>query len=125
MGATSVLLNSTYQDKLNYISIPINANWHFGSTRKWNLNFGLSPSFLTSSEFTKNNIIDKNVPNNVVNSFQIGISAGIGYKIEINEKFGIIIENQGFSGFTNIFNYNNLNAKNSGSSLNLGAVIQL
>ncbi len=125
MGATSVIFNSTYQDKLNYISIPINANWHFGSTRKWNLNFGLSPSFLTSSEFTKNNIIDKNVPNNVVNSFQIGLSFGIGYKIEINKKFGIIIENQGFSGFTNIFNYNNLNAKNSGSSLNIGAVIQL
>ena len=30
-----------FEDKLNYLTIPVNANWHFGSTKKWNLNFGL------------------------------------------------------------------------------------
>ena len=43
-----------YEDKLNYLVIPINANWHFGSTRKWNLNFGLSPSFLIDAKYVEN-----------------------------------------------------------------------
>ncbi|MDP2159048.1 MAG: outer membrane beta-barrel protein, partial [Flavobacterium sp.] len=30
------------EDKIKYLTIPVNANWHFGSTRKWNLNFGPS-----------------------------------------------------------------------------------
>lgn len=45
MGGKYTVSPYLYEDKLNYMSIPLNANWHFGSTRKWNLNFGLSPSF--------------------------------------------------------------------------------
>ena len=32
--------------ELDYLMVPINANWHFGSTRKWFLNFGISPGIL-------------------------------------------------------------------------------
>ena len=35
---------------LDYLNIPINADWHFGSTRKWNLNFGVTPGFLLKGD---------------------------------------------------------------------------
>lgn len=55
----------------------------------------------------------------------MGLSYGIGYKIEINKKFGILIDSQNFYGFTNISKIVGLDYKNIGRSLNVGAVIQL
>lgn len=109
-----------YEDKLNYLSIPINANWHFGSTRKWNLNFGLSPSFLLSDK-----VNNTKIPSNALEPFQLGMSFGIGYKIGITEKFGILIDSQWFNGLTNISKVPNTTLENSGFSFNLGGVIQL
>lgn len=109
-----------YEDKLNYLSIPINVNWHFGSTRKWNLNFGLSPSFLLSAKV--NNIY---IPSSDIESFQLGLTYGIGYKIEITKKFGILIDTQFFNGLTNINKASEIRILNAGYSFNLGGVIQL
>ena len=36
-------------DKLNYLQIPLNANWHFGSNRNWYLNFGFAGNILLSA----------------------------------------------------------------------------
>ncbi len=58
-------------------------------------------------------------------SFQLGLTYGIGYKIEVTPKFGILIDTQFFNGLTNISNDKNLFFTNNGSVLNLGAVIQL
>lgn len=102
--------------KLNYIVVPINANWHFGSTRKWNLNFGVSPSFLTSAKFNDNEYKSN------INSFQLGISYGIGYKIEVTEDFSILIDTQGLVGTSNIYKEGNVKQFNSGSSINIGGV---
>lgn len=114
-----------FEDKLNYLSIPINANWHFGSTRKWNLNFGLSPSFLMSAKL-KENGYTTDIPDNIIESFQLGFTFGIGYKIGITEKFGILIDAQWFTGLTNINKVpDNRRITNSGYSFNLGGVIQL
>jgi hypothetical protein len=113
-----------YEDKLNYLSIPINANWHFGSTRKWNLNFGLSPSFLTNAT-TKYNGISQKIPSTDIESFQLGFTYGIGYKIEITKQFGLLIDAQFFDGLTNINNASDARITNSGFSFNLGGVIQL
>src|SRR5690606_9833787 len=41
------------EDNLKYITAPVNANWHFGSTRNWHLNFGSSFRFLTSADLTE------------------------------------------------------------------------
>ena len=109
-----------WEDKLNYLSIPINANWHFGSTRKWNLNFGVSPSFLLNAE-----VNDIEISNDVIKSFQLGLTFGIGYKIEITEKFGILLDYQLFSGLTNINNASSSNITNIGDSFNIGGVIEL
>ncbi|AOW08761.1 porin family protein [Flavobacterium gilvum] len=109
-----------YEDKLHYLSIPINANWHFGSTRKWNLNFGLSPSFLLDAK-----VNNTEMPKNSIESFQLGLTFGIGYKIEITQKFGILVDFQGFAGMTNINKSTPKQIANSGSSFNIGGVFDL
>ncbi len=124
MGGRVKDAGDVYEDKLNYLSIPINANWHFGSTRKWNLNFGLSPSFLTSASYSINGA-EKKISTSDIESFQLGFTYGIGYKIEINKRFGILIDTQFFNGLTNINKASEVRILNAGYSFNLGGVIQL
>ena len=104
--------------KLQYLTIPVNANWHFGSTRKWNLNFGPSVGFLTSAKVDSEDVKD------AVNSTQIGLNIGIGYKIEVSPKFSILIDYQSVSGLSKAFKEDS-SAKNAFGSFNVGAVIQL
>jgi hypothetical protein len=118
MGAS---FNNGPDVELNYISVPVNANWHFGSTRKWNLNFGLTPSFLTSAEVQSEDISEE------VSSFSLGISYGIGYKIEISEAFSIMIDLQGNLGVSNIndISGSDLTQTNAFSYLGLGGVFRI
>lgn len=109
-----------FEDKLSYLNVPINANWHFGSTRKWNLNFGLTPSFLLSAK-----VNDETIPDDVIETFQLGLNFGIGYKIEVNNKFGILIDYQAFFGLTNIAVNNDSNITNIGDVFSIGAVLEL
>lgn len=107
---------------LNYLNFPMNANWHFGSTRKWNLNFGFTPGFLLSAD------VDGIDVKEIVESFQLAISYGIGYKLELSENFSLLFDAQGLLGVTNIINQEDegsLNRFNAGSSLNIGAVFKL
>lgn len=124
MGGKYDFEGESFEDKLNYVTIPINANWHFGSTRKWNLNFGLSPSFLSSAK-VKVNGYTENLPDDIVESFQLGLTFGIGYKIEVTERFGILIDAQLFSGLTNINKASSEKILNTGNSFNVGGVFQL
>jgi outer membrane protein W len=126
MGSKTNVGSTTSEDKLNYLSIPINANWHFGSTRKWNLNFGLSPSFLTSATYTINGS-ENEFPANGLKSFQLGFTYGIGYKFGITEKFGILIDAQFFNGLTDLNDSTVIKGsfKNAGGGYNIGAVIKL
>lgn len=112
-------LSVNFKDKLNYLTIPVNANWHFGSTRKWNLNFGPSFGFLM---FAKANDVDVK---DYVNSFQLGLNYGIGYKIEVSEKFSILIDYQGMTGLTEVIKDTPIEIKNMYSSFNVGGVIKL
>jgi len=99
MGAAPI--NGFRNDvELNYLSIPINANWHFGSTRKWSLNFGLSASFLLST----NKVNPLNFKDEV-KPFQAGFSYGIGYKLKVLESFSILFDAQGLVGITNFNNH--------------------
>lgn len=101
--------------------VPINANWHFGSTRKWFLNFGISPGILASAE------VDGNDVSELVESFQLAFTYGIGYKIEVSDNFSILIDTQGILGLTNIVDESEegFSNTNAGSSLNVGAVFKL
>ena len=113
MGAA----NDVSELQLDYLNIPLNANWHFGSTRKWNLNFGITPGFLLTA---KADGVDEK---EFYKSFQVGISCGIGYKLEISENFSLLFDTQGLVGITNILESRvSLNRLNAGSSLNIGGV---
>lgn len=110
----------SYKEELKYLTIPVNANWHFGSTRKWNLNFGPSIGFNTSA---KNN--QGGEFKDLVNPTQFGFNIGIGYKIEINENFSILIDHQEMLGLTKIGKDSDVKASNLFGSFNVGAVIKL
>ena len=106
--------------KLNYLNIPINANWHFGGERHWNLNFGISPQFLLKA--TDADLDVKAFYKN----FQLAFSYGIGYKIEVTETFGILIDLQGQVGLTqSIVKEFDIKRTNWGTSLNVGGVLEL
>jgi hypothetical protein len=107
------------EDKLEYITIPVNANWHFGSERSWNLNFGPSFGFLVSAKTNGEDVKE------YAESFQIGLSFGIGYKLTINEKIGILIDLQGVSSFTEDVKDGSNQIRNSYSVLNVGCVYKL
>lgn len=106
--------------ELNYINIPLNANWHFGSTRKWNLNFGVTPGFLTKAEFNGVDIKE------FQESFQLGVSYGIGYKLEVSNSFSILFDFQGLVGVTNINKTgSDVTTLNAGSGFGIGGVFKL
>ena len=112
-------LSGGFKEKINYLTLPVNANWHFGSTRKWNLNFGPSIGFVMSAKFDGNDIKD------LVVATQVGLNYGIGYKIFLNEKFSILIDYQGMTGLTGIDDSGDTSLKNVYGSFNLCAVIKL
>ena len=113
---TSIL---SIEEKLSYMTIPVNANWHFGSTRKWNLNFGPSFGILTSAETDGVDIKE------AVNGTQLGLNIGIGYKIEVSEKFSILVDYQSLSGLNNVAKDAAFTFKNSFGSFNVGGVIKM
>ncbi len=115
--------NSVTTDfKLNYLTIPVMANWHFGSTRKWYLNFGPYVGFLLNAE-------DSELGMDLKNSFKstdFGLSYGIGYKFPINDNTKLYVEYDEQLGLTDVFEVNEgTSAKNSRSSFNLGVLFSL
>jgi len=106
--------------QLDYLNIPLNANWHFGSTRRWNLNFGVTPGFLVKADVGGQEVKE------FYQSVQLAISYGIGYKIEVSDNFSLLIDGQGLFGVTNILkNADDFTWLNAGSSINIGGVFSL
>lgn len=105
--------------EMDYLNIPLNANWHFGSTRKWNLNFGFTPGFLLQAEAEGVDLKE------FVESFQLCLSFGIGYKLEITEKFSVLFDYQALYGFTDLNSQGQDTNYNYSSCLNIGAVFAL
>jgi len=101
---------------LNYLNVPINVNWHFGSTRKWNLNFGVTPGFLIKAD------IDGIDAGDFHESFQLAISYGIGYKLEVSDNFSLLFDGQALLGVTNIIDSDDITRFNAGSGFNIGGV---
>ncbi len=108
-----------YTEKLNYVTIPVNANWHFGSTRKWNLNFGPNFGFLNSAKGNGSDI------KNRANSTQLGLAYGIGCKIEVNEKISVLIDYQGMTGLSEVPKKSYYTIKNMYGAFNVGGVFKL
>lgn len=102
---------------LDYLTVPVMANWHFGSKRNWYLNFGPYAGFLLSANETR---FDTDVKE-AFNTTDFGLALGIGVKIPVSDKVKIALEYDGQSGFSDIFKNNNGESlKNSRGSLNVG-----
>ena len=102
--------------KLMYITVPVMANWHFGKTRNWHLNFGPYIGFLQSAEENYSKINLK--PN--LNSTDLGFSGGIGIKIPVSNQTKFFIEYEWQSGFTNVIKNMSPSVQNARNSLNIG-----
>ena len=107
---------------LNYITIPVMANWHFGRTRNWYLNFGPYVGVLMNAResYTNKDIKDD------FNSTDFGLAVGIGVKFPISKSVKMFIEADGQGGITDIFKNNpDESVQNSRSSINVGFLIPI
>ncbi len=102
---------------LNYLTIPVMANWHFGNKKNWYLEFGPYMGFLLNAEDVRfgTDVTDG------FNSNDFGLALGIGVKIPLNDKLKLFFEYEGQSGLKDIFKVNDYSAvTNSRSSFNVG-----
>jgi opacity protein-like surface antigen len=108
--------------KLNYLTIPIMANWHFGSNRNWYLNFGPYIGVLLNAE-------DSELGLDLKDGFKttdFGIALGIGYKFEVADNLKLVFEYDVQSGLTDIFEVNaGETIRNGRSALNVGVLFNL
>ena len=88
--------------RLNYITIPVLASWHFGYTNNWYVHFGPYVGILVGAKETTDDIDVKQIFNTV----DAGIDVGIGVKIPISNRARIFFEYDGQGGLTNIFKDN-------------------
>lgn len=103
--------------RLNYITIPVTASWHFGNDRNWYLHFGPYFGFLLNAEETRysEDITD------AFNGNDFGFDLGIGVKIPVSNKLKLFFELDGQGGLTDIFQQNDFSAvTNSRTSFNVG-----
>lgn len=102
---------------LNYLTVPVMANWHFGNKKNWFLEFGPYVGFLLNAEDVRfgTDVTDG------FNSNDFGLAFGIGVKIPLNDKFKLFFEYEGQGGLKDIFkdNYSS-SVTNSRSSINVG-----
>lgn len=102
---------------VNYLTVPVMANWHFGNTKNWYLEFGPYVGFLLNAKDTrfKTDVTD------AFKSTDFGLALGIGVKIPLNDQLKLFFEFEGQGGLSDIFEYNEYDAvTNSRSSLNVG-----
>ncbi|MFP9098416.1 porin family protein [Flavobacterium sp. RHBU_24] len=85
--------------ELNYITIPVTANWHFGRKRNWYLNFGPYVGFLAGVNETRFGVDLTDEFNNV----DAGLAFGVGVKIPLNNKLRLFIEYDYQGGFADVF----------------------
>ncbi len=102
---------------LNYVTVPVMANWHFGGKRNWYLNFGPYAGFLMSAKENSNDTDVKDA----FNSTDFGIAYGIGVKVPVSDKLKLFFEFEGQGGLTDIFKENEDAAVTNGrGSFNVG-----
>ncbi|SEA08300.1 porin family protein [Psychroflexus halocasei] len=116
------MISLTTDFKVDYVTLPIMANWHFGKNRNWYLNFGPYVGFLVKAEDSELGIDFKDG----FKSNDFGLAYGIGYKFEINESIKLYVEYDGQAGLTDIFEENEGSTiRNGRSSFNVGLLYSL
>lgn len=108
--------------RLDYMTIPVMANWHFGKKRNWYLHFGPYIGFLMSAKETHFNMDLKQA----FQSVDAGLALGIGVKIPVSQRTKLFFELDGQSGIADInAQYQANKFLNSRSSINVGFVFDL
>ncbi|ANI90208.1 hypothetical protein A9P82_13470 [Arachidicoccus ginsenosidimutans] len=82
---------------IDYVTVPVMANWHFGRTRNWYLNFGPYIGFLLSAKTSP----DKTDVKPLFYNVDGGIAFGIGVKIPLSQQLKFFIELDGQGGMAN------------------------
>lgn len=112
--------SNSYEGRLNmnYITLPLMANWHFGGKRNWYLNFGSYASFLLNAD----EVVHNHDYKGDFNSTDFGLSYGIGVKIPLNNKLKLFLEYEEQAGLLEIFKTNDTGNKftTSKGSFNVG-----
>lgn len=108
--------------ELNYLTIPVMANWHFSKHRRWNLSFGSYLGLLISA---KDSELQADIKNQI-NTFDFGLAFGIGYKFEINEYIKLFLALDEQLGIKNIISGDNdYSIWNTRGSYDIGVLINL
>jgi opacity protein-like surface antigen len=111
---------------LNYLTIPVMADWHFGRMRNWYLNFGPYVGVLLNATESSNSGVDIK---SGINTTDFGLALGIGVKFPISNSAKLFIETDGQAGVTNVFKNNDFQtgqgSQNVRSSINFGILFPL
>jgi hypothetical protein len=109
--------------QLHYVTVPLLAGFHFGTTRNWYLHAGPYISVLAAANTTTATRIDVK---SSFNSIDAGVDGGIGIKFPVSDRARLFIELNVLSGVTTIDNsnanisYNAQDMRNGVVSANIG-----
>jgi hypothetical protein len=101
---------------LNYITVPVTFNVHFGSQKIWYLMGGPYVGFLLSAKESYSNSDIKSS----FNSTDAGADLGFGVNLPLNNKLKLFFEYDGQFGFTNVLAHSSDGGQNMRSSANVG-----
>lgn len=102
-GYINTPTTTTYTDfHLDYLTIPVLADWHFGHTKNWYLNFGPYAAILLNASQTATDDDIKDFFNTV----DAGLDLGIGVKFPVTDKTKFFIEVNGQGGASDLFKDN-------------------
>ncbi|MFD0793736.1 porin family protein [Mucilaginibacter litoreus] len=103
--------------KLDYVSIPVLANWHFGRTKNWYLNFGPYVGILLNAKETRSDMDLKEY----FNTADVGLDVGIGVQFPVSNASRFFIELNGQGGVTDLIKDNQGSTlRSTVSSINIG-----
>ncbi len=117
--------NLGYMQKLDYLAVPLHANWHFGRNRSWYVNIGPTVSILLSgmAENEKGDVIDlTDSEGPVYKDYDFGPAIGIGYRFYLDHNTQMFLDYQGYASFLNITEGLPYQLRNSRTSFNLGII---
>ena len=129
-GGSQIITYGGLHFHMNYITVPVMANWHFGRTRNWYLHFGPYVGFLASANATSgggslnNQAIDIK---DQLNSVDGGLALGIGVKFPLTKNVSLFLEDDGQAGVGNVFKQSDgfSNSITERSSLNIGLIFNV
>lgn len=115
-----ILITSDYH--LNYLTLPVVINWHFGRKRNWYVNYGPYIGFLLGSKDASFNTNSGNSPKTIDN----GSTFGMGLKIPVANRVKIFFEAEMQTGNKDILKtIDGTFNGNLRTSLNTGVVVRI